>query len=181
MYETRVIDVNHRNTWIDPSICWRGELLTEMTGISWVVTLGSGGMGGVLNALLSDRAPVLPSVVTLSPGRSRVLRVGLAGNIVTGAAAALAVCSVFQTAGAGLNATGGVGVLLHGLCDLFVAFVSARSATNEMDKRVLRKAVFKAASAPAAHPDIVDEMEMAPPYTLYALVDRLLPQRAGHR
>jgi len=54
-------------------------------------------------------------------------------------------------------------VLLHGLCDLFVAFVSARSATNEVDKRVLRKAVFKAASAPAAHPDIVDEMELAPP------------------
>ena len=68
-----------------------------------------------------------------------------------------------RTAGAGFNATGGVGVLLHGLCDLFVAFVSARSAANEVDKRVLRKAVFKAASAPAAHPDIVDEMELAPP------------------
>jgi hypothetical protein len=151
-----------------------------MTALFWVITV-SGGIGGALNAMFSDRAPVLPSVVTLSPGRTRVLRVGVAGNIVTGAAAALSLCWVLQLAGLNLNATDSVGLLLVGLCDLFVAFVSARWATNEVDKRVLRKAVFKAASAPAAHPDVVGEMEMVPPYTLYTLVDRLLPRRAGHR
>jgi|SRR5687767_13273779 len=151
-----------------------------MTVLSWVITLG-GGIGGALNAVLSDRAPVLPSVVTLSPGQTRVLRVGVVGNILTGAAAAWSLCWVVQFAGISLNAKDGVSLLLLGLCDLFVAFVSARWATNEVDKLVLRKAVFKAASAPAAHPDLVGEMELAPPYTLYTLVDRLLPRRAGHR
>jgi hypothetical protein len=131
-----------------------------MTDISWVITLG-GSIGGALNAVLSDRSPVLPSVVKLSPGHTRVLRVGVAGI--------------------DLNAEGGSGLFLLGLCDSFVAFVSARWATNEVDKLVLRKAVFKAASAPAAHPDLVGEMELAPPYMLYTLVDRLLPRRAGHR
>jgi hypothetical protein len=59
--------------------------------------------------------------------------------------------------------------------------VSARWVTNEVDKLVLRKAVFKAASAPAAHPDTVDQMALAPPYALYTLADRLLPRRTGHR
>jgi hypothetical protein len=151
-----------------------------MTALTLVITL-SGGIGGAFNAVLSDRAPVLPSLVTLSPGRTRVLRVGVAGNIVTGAAAALSLCWVLQLAGINLNTEDGVGLLLLGLCDSFVAFVSARWATNEVDKLVLRKAVFKAASAPAAHPDLVGEMELVPPYTLYTLVDRLLPRRAGHR
>jgi hypothetical protein len=154
-----------------------------MTDVSlWVITLGGciGGIGGALNAALSDRAPVLPSVVTLSPGQTRVLRVGVAGNIVTGAAAALSLCWVVQLAGINLDTTDASGLLL-GICDLFVAFVSARWATNEVDKLVLRKAVFKAASAPAAHPDLVGEMEQATPYTLYTLVDRLLPRRAGQR
>ena len=151
-----------------------------MTDISWVITLG-GTIGGALNAVLSDRSPVLPSVVKLSPGHTRVLRVGVAGNIVTGVAAAWSLCWIVQLAGIDLDAKGGSGLFLLGLCDSFVAFVSARWATNEVDKLVLRKAVFKAASAPAAHPDLVGEMELAPPYTLYILVDRLLPRRAGHR
>jgi hypothetical protein len=140
-----------------------------------------GVVGGALNAALSDRTVVLPSIVTLSPGRTRVLRVGVAGNVITGTAVALLLYSVVQIAGTTLNAKSGFGLLLLGLCDLFVAFVSARWATNEVDKLVLRKAVFKAATAPAAHPDLVGAMEMAPPYTLYKLVDRLLPRRAGHR
>jgi hypothetical protein len=150
-----------------------------MTDISWIVTLG--GIGGALNAVLSDRARVLPSFVTLSPGRTRVLRFGVAGNVITGAAAALSLSWIVKIAGTNLTAEGGLGLLLLGLCALFVAFVSARWATNEVDKLLLRKAVFKAASAPAAHPDVVGEMEMAPPYAIYALVDRLLPRRAGHR
>jgi len=72
-------------------------------------------------------------------------------------------------------------LVLLGLSDLFISFVSARWVTNEVDKLVLRKAVFKAASAPAAHPDTVDQMALAPPYTLYTLAERLQPRRAGHR
>jgi len=152
-----------------------------MASVSWVVALVMGGAGGALNALLSDPARLFPSVVTLSPGGTRVVRLGIVGNILTGAAVAVGLYWAARGAGATLSASGGFGLALLGGCDLFIAFVSARWVTNEVDKRVLRKAVFKAASAPAAHPDMVGEMEYAPPYTLYTLADRLLPRRAGHR
>jgi len=155
--------------------------LTAMTYGSWLVALVLGGAGGALNAVLSDHARLLPSVVTLSPGGTRVVRIGIVGNILTGALSAVGLYWTIQAAGSTLSANGGVGLALLGCCNLFIAFVSARWVTNEVDKRVLRKAVFKAASAPAAHPDMVGEMELAPTYTLYTLVDRLLPRRAGHR
>jgi hypothetical protein len=152
-----------------------------ITDVSWVVALAVGGAGGALNAVLSDHACLLPSVVTLSPGGTRVIRIGIVGNIVTGALAAVGLYWAIQAAGSTLSAKGGLGLVLLGCSNLFIAFVSARWVTNEVDKLVLRKAVFKAASAPAAHPDTVGEMELAPPYTLYTLADRLLPRRAGHR
>jgi hypothetical protein len=152
-----------------------------MTGISWLVTLSVGAFGGGLNAVFSDSARLLPSVVTLSPGRTRVVRVGILGNVITGATTAIALRWLIYISGASLSVSGTVGLVLIGFCDFFVAFVSSRWITNEVDKLVLRKAVYKAASAPAAHPDVVGEMEVAPPYTLYDLTDRLLPRRAGHR
>jgi hypothetical protein len=150
-----------------------------MWDATWLVTLAVGGTGGALNAVLSDCTHVLPSLVTLSPGRTRIVRVGILGSMVTGAATAVCLSWVIQIAGASLSAASGLGLVLLCFCDLFIAFVSARWLTNEVDKLVLRKAVFKAASAPAAHPDVVGEMVTAPPYTLYTLVDRLLPRRAG--
>jgi hypothetical protein len=147
----------------------------------WLVALLIGGAGGALNAVLSDHARLLPSVVTLSPGGTRVVRIGVAGNIVTGAGAAVCLYCAIQATVSTLSAKDGLGLLLLGCSNLFIAFVSARWVTNEVDKLVLRKAVYKAVSAPAAHPDMVGQLELAPPYTLYTLVDRLLPRRAGHR
>jgi len=152
-----------------------------MTPISWLVAFAIGGAGGALNAVLSDHARLWPSVVTLTPGGRRIVRVGIVGNILTGAGATVCLVWLFEAAGSTLGAKGGIGLVLLGCSHLFIAFVSARWVTNEVDKLVLREAVFKAASAPAAHPDTVGQMEMAPPYTLYALADRLLPRRAGHR
>jgi hypothetical protein len=152
-----------------------------MTSILWLVAFVIGGVGGALNAILSDHARLLPTVITLSPGGTRVVRIGILGNIVTGVAVTLCLFWAIEAAGSTLNANGGVGLALLGCTGLFISFVSARWLTNEVDKMVLRNAVFKAASAPAAHPDTVDQMEMAPPYTLYTLADQLLPRRAGHR
>jgi hypothetical protein len=163
-----------------PSGHWRNGL-APMTSLLWFAALILGGVGGALNALLSDHARLLPSIITLTPGGTRVIRVGIVGNILTGAAVTLCLFWAIQAAGSTLNADGSLGLVLLGLSDLFISFVSARWVTNEVDKLVLRKAVFKAASAPAAHPDTVDQMALAPPYTLYTLADRLLPRRAGHR
>ena len=153
----------------------------NMTSLLWFVALVIGGVGGALNAVLSDHARLLPSIVTLTPGGTRVVRIGIVGNILTGMIVTLCLFWAIQAAGSTLNANGSLGLVLLGLSDLFISFVSARWVTNEVDKLVLRKAVFKAASAPAAHPDTVDQMELAPPYTLYTLAERLQPRRAGHR
>ena len=155
--------------------------LADMTSLLWFVALVIGGVGGALNAVLSDHARLLPSIVTLTPGGTRVVRIGIVGNILTGMIVTLCLFWTIQAAGSTLNANGSLGLVLLGLSDLFISFVSARWVTNEVDKLVLRKAVFKAASAPAAHPDTVDQMALAPPYTLYTLAERLQPRRAGHR
>ena len=152
-----------------------------MTSLLWLMVLVIGGAGGALNAVLSERARFLPSVITLSPGGTRVVRIGFVGNILTGAIVTLCLYLGIEAAGSTLNANGRLGLVLLSCIDFFIAFVSARWVTNEVDKLVLRKAVFKAASAPAAHPDTVGQMEFAPPDTLYTLADRLLPRRAGHR
>jgi hypothetical protein len=152
-----------------------------MTSILWLVALSVGGVGGALNAILSDHARLLPSVVTLSPGGTRVVRIGIVGNILTGVAVTLCLFWAIEAAGSTLNADGGLGLVLLSCSGLFISFVSARWVTNEVDKLVLRKAVFKAASAPAAHPDQVNQMVFATPYTLYTFADQLLPRRAGHR
>jgi hypothetical protein len=153
-----------------------------MTSFStWLLAVAIGAAGGGLNAFLSDRARLWPSVMTLSPGGRRVVRIGILGNVLTGAAVTVGLYWAIQAAGSTLNAKGGLGLVLLSCSNLFIAFVSTRWVTNEVDKLFLRQAVFKAASAPAAHPDTVGQMELAPPYTLYALADRLLPRRAGHR
>lgn len=149
--------------------------------VSWLVVCALGGFGGALNAVLSDHTRLWPSMITLSPGGTRVVRIGVLGNIAAGAVVALVLSWAAEAAGMRVQARSEIGVLLLGSCTLFVAFVSARWITNEVDKAVLRKAVFKAASAPAAHPDTMGQLEYAPPDTLYVLVDRMMPRRAGHR
>ena len=48
-----------------------------MTSLLWFVALLIGGIGGALNAVLSDHARLLPSIVTLTPGGTRVVRIGI--------------------------------------------------------------------------------------------------------
>lgn len=149
--------------------------------IPWIVALAVGGIGGGLNAALSDHTRLFPSLVTLMPGGTRVLRIGVVGNVGIGAVAAVCLFWALQASGSTLNANGGLGLALLVVSDIFIAFVSTRWVTNEMDKLVLRKAVCKAVSAPAAHPDTVGDMELAQADAIYAIVDQLLPRRAGHR
>lgn len=147
----------------------------------WLVALVIGGLGGGLNAALSRNRRFLPALVRLSPaGGPVIVRAGVLGDIVTGALAAVCAGWVLRTSGSTLDVNGGPGALLLVLAGLFVAFLSARWVSNEVDKLVLRRAVCKAVSAPAAHPDALQNIELAPPETIYAIVEELLPRRAGH-
>jgi len=146
-----------------------------------VTLLIVGAVGGALNALLSGDAGFLPSLTALSPGSGRVLRVGVVGNAVLGCGAAAGPLWVIYASGFALAATTWPSFLLLGCTGCFIGFASSRWMTNEADKLVLRKAVFKAATAPAAHPDTVDEMRVARPYQLYVLTEGLQPRRSGYR
>jgi hypothetical protein len=146
----------------------------------WIVALVIGGVGGGLSAALSRHGRFLPAVVRLSPVGPRIVRVGVLGDIVMGALAAACTGWVLRASGSTLDANGRPGVLLLVLAGLFVAFLSARWVSNEVDKLVLRRAICKAVSAPAAHPDALRNIELAPPETIYAIVEDLLPRRAGH-
>jgi hypothetical protein len=140
-----------------------------------------GAVGGALNALLSGDSGLLPSLRLLSPGSTRVLRVGVIGNAIVGCGAATGPLWAMGASGFTADTMSWPSFLLLGCLECFMAFVSSRWMTNEADKLVLRNAVVKAAAAPAAHPDAVGEMQVAAPYELYVLVDRLQPRRAGHR
>ena len=105
-----------------------------MTSLLWLVALVIGGVGGALNAVLTDHARLLPSIVTLTPGGTRVVRIGIVGNILTGMIVTLWLFWAIQAAGSTLNANGSLGLVLLGLSDLFISFVSARWVTNEVDK-----------------------------------------------
>ena len=134
-----------------------------------------GGMGGLLNATLTDNLRLWPSSARAASGVKRILRVGLAGNIAL-AAAAPAAC-VWALTGLGSfdpEPNGGQLLALLGT-SLFIGFGAARLATNEVDMRLLHQAVCKASAAPAAPPDTIRAIETAQPWTIYITTNELMP------
>lgn len=59
----------------------------------------------------------------------------------------------------------------------WIGFVSVGWLAAERDKRVLRRAVCSAATAPAAHPDTVEALAHASPDAVYEAVQALMPRR----
>lgn len=135
-----------------------------------------GAAGGVINAAVTDNLRLLPSFVKSAHRFSRLLRMGLAGNLTIGAAAsqlcawALAVPPAEQLYGA-------ASPLTLGLASLVIGFAAARLATDEIDKRLLHQAVCQASAAPAATPETVKAIESAQPWHVYTTTTRLRPPR----
>jgi len=144
--------------------------------IPWLcVALLLGGAGGLANAALTDNLTLLPSLVRSPRGTRRTIRLGVIGNVALAAGAAT-VC-VWALAGLGSftpTANGGqlLALLITSTC---LGFGTARLATNEADKWLLREAVCKASAAPAAPPDTVRAMETAQPWAIYVTTDALMP------
>jgi hypothetical protein len=149
---------------------------TATISAAWLtlaLVLGAG--GGLLNAAVTDNLRLLPAFVKSARGGTRVLRIGLAGNV--GVAALVSLTCVWalgvpgafdQRADAGHLLT----VLLTSAC---IGFGAARLATNEADKRLLHDAVCKASAAPAAPPETVRAMETAAPWVVYTTTTELMP------
>jgi len=141
--------------------------------LSLALALGAG--GGLLNAAVTDNLRLLPAFVKSSRGTTRVLRIGLAGNI--GVAALVSTICVWALGVPGaFDKQADVGHLLTVLlASVGIGFGAARLATNEADKGLLHEAVCKASAAPAAPPDTVRAMETAAPWVVYTTANELMP------
>jgi hypothetical protein len=126
--------------------------------------------------MLSRPVRWLPSVKRILP-RRRVVDLGVVGNVVVGAAAAVATWWLpIGQACAGL-ASSEATLLVGSAAHLGIGFLTTRWLTIERDRAVLRRAVYNAAMAPAAHPDTVRAIEAASADAIYDTVEQLIPRR----
>jgi hypothetical protein len=140
------------------------------------VAMFVGGLGGVMNATLTDNLSFWPCFAPSASRARRVIRVGLAGNVTLGAVASGA--CVWALAGLGSfvpDPNGGQLLAVLGT-SLVIGFGAGRLATNAADLWLLHQAVCRASAAPAAPPDTVRAMETAHPWTIYAATDALMPR-----
>ncbi|MBI1873311.1 MAG: hypothetical protein HYS05_05385 [Acidobacteria bacterium] len=148
--------------------------------MSWISLVVLGGIGGALNAISGQHVRLLPSIRRLIPGKTPIVELGLLGNIAIGAVAA--VVTWWRPGGPGCVdiAAGADGFLLASGGQFLIAFATARWMSAERDRAILRRAVCKAATAPAAHPDTVRAIEAASPEAVYEVVDKLIPRHVEH-
>jgi hypothetical protein len=148
---------------LEPSVLWMAA---------------AGGVGGLLNAAASHNLFLWPDRLLAEPP-IRIVRPGLAANVLIGAAAA---AGVFEAYTYGVSRVWPLGSLLLALvAALVVGALAARWMTNETDKRLLRAALIKACAAPAAHPDICHIVASAPTHTVLEIADDLTPRFRGLR
>jgi hypothetical protein len=123
-----------------------------------LVVCMAGGLGGVVNALLTENGFVLPRAIQVENGVA-VVRPGFLGNILIGAIAAGISWGLYGPLGgywvvgteAALrqNRPEALALSLSSLAGaVLVGIGGARWLTNEVDKSLLRAAAAKAASAP---------------------------------
>lgn len=140
--------------------------------LPWIAVAGA--FGGALNAYLTDNRRVLPTKVLLG-ANGAVIRPGLLVSALIGGFTGGAAFAAF--AGPASSPVGSSAPVRSALVvGLLLGALAARWISNETDKRLLRAAACHAASAPAAHPDTVSEMEDAPPHRVFETAARLVPQ-----
>ena len=120
-----------------------------------VVVWVAGGIGGAINALMSDNGFVLPKAADTNDGR--ILRPGFLGNVLIGGVAAVISWGLYGPFAAypligGSVPSGSASVMLS--LSAFVGAVlvgvgGARWLTNEVDKTLLRAAASQAAAGTA--------------------------------
>jgi hypothetical protein len=120
-----------------------------------VVVWVAGGIGGAINALMSDNGFVLPKAADTTDGR--ILRPGFLGNVLIGGVAAVISWGLYGPFAAypligGSLPPGSASVMLS--LSAFVGAVlvgvgGARWLTNEVDKTLLRAAASQAAAGAA--------------------------------
>lgn len=141
----------------------------------WVcalLVLGAGGIGGVVNALLSDNGFMLPRRM------NHILCPGFISNVLIGGLAAFASWAAYGS-GAGVelarNAAIGaeraqISLTFSALAGaFFVGVVGARWITNEADKKLLKESVKVAAEKDLHIEDCEEIVKRSPRHVLEAV------------
>lgn len=138
----------------------------------WFWVAGLGAAGGAASAWLArlQAAPPRDRRALRRPGATR-RRLALL-TLSAGTAAAIA----WMVGGPAALRDGGLG-LPSALAFVWIGFVTAGWLAAIRDVHVLRAAVCRAATAPAAHPDTVHALAHASPDAVYDAVAALLPRR----
>ncbi len=151
----------------------------DVTASTWIWVACLGGAGGTVSAWLARQRgapPVRSGLNLLSRGAVVVGRLGqlaLAAAIAAGTAAATA-WMIGGTAEPALWV--GTRTVPAALAFFWIGFVTAGWMAAERDKLLLHQAVCRAATAPAAHPDTVQELAHASPDAVYEAVKGLVPR-----
>jgi hypothetical protein len=151
-------------------------LIADLGSRFWVWVVASGMIGGCLSAFASHNARLFPTVVETGIGSRLLLRVGLIVNMCIGAAGSLGVVLPVILVCA---PTAHGSLLPVAIAGVIYGFVAARCVTIVLANRVLRVAVCMASASPAAHPDTVHVLRIAPPEVLYRTVEGLVPRHAS--
>ena len=141
----------------------------DATGSTWVWAAYLGGAGGAVSAWLARRRGSQSTRAGLNAqmrhgGVARLGYAALAATIAAGTAAATA----WMIGGAAASSA---------LAFFWIGFVTAGWMAAERDKLLLHQAVCSAATAPAAHPDTVQELAHASPDAVFEAVKALVPRR----
>lgn len=120
----------------------------------WVllaIVSAAGAVGGVINALLTENGFILPKQEAVEHGS--IIRPGIIGNILIGAAAAAISWGLYGPfaatfiIGSGAEPMSGIGISLSSLAGaILVGVGGAKWLTNEVDKKLLRAAATEAAA-----------------------------------
>ncbi len=151
--------------------CGPGGVIPDMdvTGSTWVWAAYLGGAGGAVSAWLTRQRGSHVTQPSVGPGVGRAGTVGRLGY------AALAATVAAGTAAATAWMIGSAAAS-SALAFFWIGFVTAGWMAAERDKLLLHQAVCRAATAPAAHPDTVQELAHASPDAVYEAVKALVPR-----
>lgn len=154
----------------------------DLTLSTWIWVAGLGGAGGVASAWLARRRGARPARDGRDPGQVRSVSGGL-GHLAVAAAMAAGTAAATAWMIASTEAPTlwiGTRAFPAALAFFWIGFVTAGWMAAERDKQLLRQAVCRAATAPAAHPDTVRALAHASPDAVYEAVKALVPRRVVH-
>jgi hypothetical protein len=141
-------------------------MIEPLSSLVWFSLAGA--LGAVTHAARADNACWWPSRVVVE-GRRRMARPGLLVNLAVGAGAAGGTSVLWSSSAATpFEWTALVGAV-------FVGWLAGRCLTGAADIRLLRAALGKACSAPAACAETAGAMARATPFDAYLAACELVP------